>query len=172
MFHEASRFHVNSLSSWDTSRVTSMAFMFASAEHFNGELNWNVARVQHFHGMFQNADMFRGEGLAQWDVTGAIDKLPTVNQEVDSYGFVSMFDGARDFDQDISHWDMRYARKLDFMFRVRTPCRNNWFAVSCTWVCCVFCLMPKPNSYFTLVRRTLMHSIKIYHFGTLIRSLK
>jgi surface protein len=117
MFQYAARLHINSLSSWDTSRVTSMSFMFASASHFNGELDWNVARVQHFHGMFQNADLFNAGGPALWDVSGAIDKLP-IDPDADSYGFVSMFEGAKDFNQDISHWDMRYALKLDFMFRV------------------------------------------------------
>jgi len=46
-------------------------------------------------------------------VSGAVDA-----PESDAYGFVAMFDGARDFNQDISHWDMRAASKLDFMFRV------------------------------------------------------
>ena len=50
--------------------------------------------------------------IGEWDVTGAFD-----NPEHDKYAFVSMFDGARDFSQDISHWDIRGASSLRAMFR-------------------------------------------------------
>jgi Mycoplasma protein of unknown function, DUF285 len=142
-----------------------MAFMFAFASHFNGELDWDVARVQQFHGMFQNADMFNAGGPTLWDVSGAVDKVP-IDPDTDSYGFVSMFEGARDFNQDISHWDMRFALKLDFMFRVSPVSFAALLMATLYWSC------SHSNVTSLLGCRMLTRLTKIYRRGTLIKSRK
>ena len=55
------------ISTWDTSKVTNMEFMFDGASSFNQPLNnWNVSNVEDMEGMFQNAISFNQPLHAPW----------------------------------------------------------------------------------------------------------
>ena len=69
MFSGAIAF-VGNLSNWDTSQVTTMAYMFYRASAFvGGDLsNWDVSQVTNMVSMFYYASAFVGDiSLSTWD---------------------------------------------------------------------------------------------------------
>jgi Mycoplasma protein of unknown function, DUF285 len=67
-FHSAASFNQDLF--WDTTKVTDMGKMFASADTFNGDVStWNVANVVTMEQMFQFATFFQARnGLSNWNV--------------------------------------------------------------------------------------------------------
>lgn len=89
---------------WDTSSVTSMAFMFAGADKFNQDINgWDTAVVTTMQGMFMGATRFN-QPLAAWDTS-----------QVTNMG--AMFTLARAFNQPIGSWDTARVTDMNSMFR-------------------------------------------------------
>jgi len=61
------------ISTWDTSKVTNMEFMFDHASSFNQPLNnWNVSNVTNMTHMFDGATSFN-QPLNNWDVSKVAD---------------------------------------------------------------------------------------------------
>jgi surface protein len=59
-----------SLTGFDTSRVTDMSFMFFGAAAFNQPLTgFDTSRVTRMVGMFDGAAAFNGAGLVDWNTT-------------------------------------------------------------------------------------------------------
>ena len=102
-FLGATLFNRPGLNDLDTSSVTNMSQMFASAAAFNQPLdNWNVSIVDNMNNMFSGATAF-DQDISGWNVSS-----------VDNMG--NMFSGATVFDQDISGWNVSSVTTMIFMF--------------------------------------------------------
>ena len=81
------------LSSWETSSVTTMAFMLMGQIEFNQDIGlWDVSNVTNMNYMFYEAEAFN-QDIGSWDVSNVTD----MNR---------MFIGASAFNQDIGSWDV------------------------------------------------------------------
>jgi len=90
------------MSSWDTSTITDMSYMFEEATTFNQTMNsWNTASVTNMSYMFHNAENFDSP-VGNWDVSNVKDMS-------------SMFRGASFFNQNIASWDVSAVTRMDFM---------------------------------------------------------
>ena len=79
---------------WDTSNLTSLASSFQGTSSFNQSLgSWDVGNVQLFIDTFKDSKLFVGLGLPGWDTSSAVS-------------FAGMFNGASEFNQDLSAWNI------------------------------------------------------------------
>ena len=79
---------------WDTSNLTSLASSFQGTSSFNQSLgSWDVGNVQIFIDTFKDSKLFVGLGLPGWDTSSAVS-------------FAGMFNGASEFNQDLSAWNI------------------------------------------------------------------
>ena len=80
------------ISSWDTSSVTTMEAMFASATSFNQDISgWDTAMVTTMQSMFNGATAFN-QDISRWNTA----QVTTME---------AMFYRATSFNQDIRCWD-------------------------------------------------------------------
>ena len=112
------------ISSWDTSKNTSMSRMFANTD-FNQDIsNWDTGEVTNMYNAFQNAWEFN-QDISRWDTRKVVTmrqtfrlakrfnqdisewKIPAVN---DMRGFLKQ---TEDFDQDLSDWDVTGVTQCD-----------------------------------------------------------
>ena len=76
------------ISTWITSAITDMCYMFSGARAFNGNISaWNTASVTNMSGMFRDAHTFNGN-ISAWNTASV-----TIMYE--------MFDGATAYNGDI-----------------------------------------------------------------------
>ncbi len=86
------------ISNWDTSKVTSMSYMFHEARSFNQPLNnWNVSKVwdmthRYMLLMFEDASSFN-QPLNNWNVSNVT-------------GMGGMFAAATSFNQPLNNWNV------------------------------------------------------------------
>lgn len=92
-------FSVPDLNGWDTSRATTMRYMFRGAENFNGDLSWNVQAVTDMQGMFENCTHLEGTSLANWQ-TGSV------------VSFREFLARATSFRGDLSGWNVKSATDM------------------------------------------------------------
>jgi surface protein len=95
-FYQATTFNAD-ISSWDTSKVTDMDWMFAIAEAFNNNGSpyigsWDTSKVRAMNGVFYSARKF-DQNIGSWD-TALVTSM--------SY----MFYGATIFNQNLSGWNV------------------------------------------------------------------
>ena len=91
------------ISTWNTSGVTNMSFLFAEKESFDADLSlWNTSRVTTFEGMFYRAEAFN-HSLEKWDVGNA-------------QNLRNMFAGATSFDQNLASWRIPSSAALANIF--------------------------------------------------------
>jgi surface protein len=91
------------ITSWDTSNVTNMSYMFYYAEEFNQDISsWDTSSVTDMRYMFSGAREFN-KNIGSWD---------TSNVTVMTY----MFYYAEEFNQDISSWDTSSVTDMSTMF--------------------------------------------------------
>jgi surface protein len=87
---EKCKWRFGHISSWNTSRVTTMERAFQNREHFQKDISrWDVSNVTNMNWMFQRATHFNGD-LSHWNV-GNVRSLSC------------MFYGATRFNGDLSH---------------------------------------------------------------------
>jgi surface protein len=99
---EECRFWFGHISSWNTTRVTNMEYIFYLRDTFNEDISrWNVQNVQKMGYMFYQATQFNGD-LSSWDVSSVTDMY-------------SMFHGAKEFNGDISQWDVSKVTDMSFL---------------------------------------------------------
>lgn len=111
LFHKFPDFN-GDISTWNTSRVESMAQMFLGSA-FNGDISkWDVSRVQLMAGMFENS-VFTGD-ISHWNVSSLIHctgmfKNSVFNGDIARWdmrnleGAMEMFQGSK-FNRDIAQW--------------------------------------------------------------------
>ena len=93
------------ISSWDTSRVTNMSYMFydMSGSLFNQDIGkWNTSSVTIMQGMFTRTLAFN-QNIGSWNVSSVT-------------GMWGMFGGASAFNQDISSWNTSKVTDMGHMF--------------------------------------------------------
>ncbi len=109
MLWKATKFN-RDLDNWNVERVYLMDWMFAETNYFDGlTRNWNVSTVEDMSYMFYNAGV-SGQSLGAsctncgfWDVSEVTN-------------FSHMFDGANNFDDDLSGWTPIKADDMSYMF--------------------------------------------------------
>ncbi len=128
MFEEASNFD-NPLNYWDVRLVENMQAMFKNAALFNRSLNdWDVSNVKNFAAMFQSASVFN-KSLDNWVLSPQLTNLNYMfweatrfNQPLDNWVTTNIkslqgtFRKARDFNQDLSTWDVSEVTRMDKLF--------------------------------------------------------
>ncbi len=91
------------ISTWDTSEVTNMSNLFASATDFNDDIGgWNVSQVTNMSSMFFDATDFN-QDIGGWH-TSQVTNMS------------SMFFRATAFNQDIGGWDTSQVTDMSCMF--------------------------------------------------------
>jgi surface protein len=96
------------ISTWDTSNVTSMTYAFDNRSSFNTSINnWNVSMVNNMLGMFQNAKDFN-QNIGRWNV-GSVTNMNAM--------FICKATAQGVFNQDISRWDVSSVSNMEYMFQ-------------------------------------------------------
>jgi surface protein len=97
----------SNISTWDTSNVTNMSFMFEEATGFNQNISsWNTSNVTDMSYMFKNTDVFN-QSIGAWDTSN----VTTME---------SMFQQATNFNQPIGAWDTSNVTTMESMFQQAT----------------------------------------------------
>ena len=127
MFYETYYANPTGMSSWDTSNVTDMSYMFYEASFNQNIGSWNVSSVTDMRAMFYGAENFN-QNIGSWNVSSVTDMLSmfygatVFNQNIGSWdvssvtNMASMFSNARDFNQDIGSWDVSAVTNMSGMF--------------------------------------------------------
>ncbi|WP_299246482.1 BspA family leucine-rich repeat surface protein [uncultured Aquimarina sp.] len=138
MFADSGINTTGNLNSWNVSNVTSFYRMFIACPNFNQPLdNWNVSNATSLRGMFHHAINFN-QDISGWDVgkcrnfaqmfLTSDDQTHLFNQDISSWNvgeFVtdtqniemySMFKNAKNFDADLSGWDVSRVTNFNQMF--------------------------------------------------------
>ena len=116
------------MNGWNTSMVTSMAYMFSGASSFNQPIgSWDVSRVTNMAHMFSGASSFI-RLIGSWDVSSVTDMSymffedPSFNQLLDSWVVSNvitmrhMFDSASSFNTPLGSWDVSSVTDMSHMF--------------------------------------------------------
>ena len=115
--YRLNKFNHPSISTWNTTAVTDMSYVFSGNPDFNQNINsWDVSNVTAFQGMFSGVSSFN-QPLDQWDISSATNlnamfaNAISFNQDITGWNTSNvinmdmMFSGCTNFDQDISQWD-------------------------------------------------------------------
>ena len=123
------------LSLWDVRNVKNMAGMFKGASNFTSDLSkWDTSNVTDMSYMFQGANKFTsdlstkqtGERLLCIKETGSGNNTTNEIYQVTSYkawdtsnvtNMSHMFQGARQFESDLSNWDTSQVTNMSHMFQ-------------------------------------------------------
>ena len=116
------------ISSWDTSQVTNMEYMFDLAESFNQDISkWDTSKVTNMESMFQSATSFN-QNIGSWDTSQVVNmgymftEATSFNQSIGNWNTSQvtsmrfMFRFATSFDQNIGSWDTSQVTDMDLMF--------------------------------------------------------
>ena len=127
------------IGTWNVAPATSMKELFMGKTDFNADISgWDVSNVKDFTCMFAKScpagtaltdwpviaagsGMKFNQNIGSWDVSGA--GLYNINESGGGYGgssggFVGMFYGCEDFNQDISLWNVHRTTKYDMQMRL------------------------------------------------------
>jgi len=115
------------ISTWDTSGVTKMDYLFCYADQFNEDISkWDTSNVVDMSGMFDNAKKFN-QDISGWDVSKVTNMYAmftyasTFNQNLNSWKVDNVIDmtgifwEAISFDQ-VLCWELNPGVKKDWMF--------------------------------------------------------
>jgi len=115
------------ISTWNTSKVVNMTYMFANSEFNNPIGNWNVESVVNFTTMFAGNKVFN-QPIGNWQTSSVgnthamFEGAESFDQDISGWNvsrvgdFSRMFNGAESFNQDISTWDVSMGSNFEFMF--------------------------------------------------------
>ncbi|SMG54307.1 surface protein, partial [Marivirga sericea] len=101
--------------------------MFSGATIFNQDVSaWDVSKVNSFLGMFESATAFDNGGVAlDWTTVGQSPNVSTVRMNF-------MFNGAENFNQDVSAWDVSKVDNFVAMFVSASAFDNGGVALDWT----------------------------------------
>jgi surface protein len=107
-FYGCTPFNQN-LSSWNTSKVTNFSSMFYLDVNYNnlgdsGINNWDVSKCINFNSMFLNAYKFN-QPLGNWNFS-----------TISNFTLSSTLSGTREFDQNLSSWNLNRCTTLNSTF--------------------------------------------------------
>jgi len=124
----AGLFNDASVSGWDTSNLTNMSYMFASATGFNRPIgSWNTSAVTTMRQMFGSTTAFN-QNISAWDTSSVTTMrdmfagVTTFNQPLNSWdtgnvdNMFAMFSGASAFNQPLDNWSTGAVTDMAFMF--------------------------------------------------------
>ncbi|WP_353779572.1 BspA family leucine-rich repeat surface protein, partial [Winogradskyella sp. 3972H.M.0a.05] len=145
MFRDATSFTGDYMSSWDTSNIINMDYMFRNTPVFNGDISlWDVSAVTSMLGMFREASMFDVD-ISGWDVSAVtimrqmFDRASSFNRDIGTWdvsnvaNMRSMFVNAFDFDQNIGNWDISSVSDMGNMFSGANLSTPNYDATLIGW---------------------------------------
>jgi len=99
------------ISTWDTSKVTSMDYLFRENEAFNADIGkWDVSNVERMNFMFKGALSFN-HYLGLWDVGNVMQ-------------MIGMFSDAKAFNQSLNQWDVSKLLISSEMFKGASTFNN------------------------------------------------
>ncbi len=108
------------ISSWNTSSLTDMNYMFHGATSFNQDISdWDVSGIDGFVMVFEDATSFN-QDLSGWNTSFATN----MNR---------LFTRALSFDQDISTWDVSNVSSMRDMFLKVSLSTPNYDALLIGW---------------------------------------
>lgn len=97
MFSGSIKFNDPNVTLWNTSAVTNLSRTFAGATLFNQDIStWDTSSVNYLWATFQNAVNFN-QPIGLWNTSAVID-------DGRYSGMNEMFNGAVNFDQDLTQW--------------------------------------------------------------------
>ena len=115
------------ISTWDTSGVTKMKWLFEAKSSFNEDISsWDTSGVTSMKGMFAEASAF-DQDIGSWDTSGVTTmedmfaEASAFNQDIGDWAVQSvtdmsgMFEGASAFDQDLG-WCVGINQDIDDAF--------------------------------------------------------
>ena len=129
MFQGAKEFDQD-ISDWNVTMVENMVGMFAQTEKFNMPLTWDdkLGNVLDMNGMFQDAKLFN-QDISNWNMKSVMNTsfmfsrtekfnrpLKWGNKIKNVKYMPGMFQGAKEFDQDISDWNVTMVENMVGMF--------------------------------------------------------
>ena len=116
------------ISTWDTSKVTDMSFMFSQANDFNQNISgWDTSKVTDMENMFFQTAAFN-QDISAWDVSSVLNmkdmfqQATAINQDLNAWDVSSvtdmnnMFGDALSFNQDIGGWNTSQVTTMASMF--------------------------------------------------------
>jgi len=146
MFQSSGITTINKINLWNTSNITSMSGMFASATAFNQALSFGTSAVTNMDFMFQNATSFN-QSLISFN-TGQVTKMAFMFQNATSFNqslstfntknvtnMNSMFANASSFNQSLSTFNTKNVTNMAAMFDGATAFNQNigsWNVVNVT----------------------------------------
>jgi surface protein len=149
---------------WNTSNVTDMAYMFASALVFNKNIgNWNTDKVTNMEAMFSYTNKFN-QDISTKQVNLQTEKYTAWNTS-NVNNMSSMFDGAKKFNQNISNWNTSKVSNMSYMFDSSEEFNQNvlsWDLTSLKNATDMFLGAIAFNDKFTNYCPTFNYSIKCY----------
>jgi len=120
------------ISSWDTSAITSMSWLFQGQVNFNSNINsWDTSNVISMAGMFDGATSFN-QPIGGWTTDGVTSmnnmfkSATQFNQPIGTWttnnvtSMAGMFNGATQFNQPIGDWTMDGVTSMVEMFKSAT----------------------------------------------------
>lgn len=128
---------------WNTSSASTMMSMFSSCGAFNQSLSsFDTSRVTSMRGIFYSAVSFTGTGLANWDTALVTDMNYFASGALEFEGDIggwsvsnvetlyAAFYSARRFNTDLSFWTLPKANDLRYAFYGASDFRQNL----CSWL--------------------------------------
>ena len=154
-FEGATQFNDSNITTWNTSNVANMRFMFWNADSFNQNIaNWNTSKVTDMIGMFQGADNFN-QNIANWNTSNVtsmssmFQAATSFNQNIGNWNtsnvttMFEMFRSASNFNGNIGNWNVSKVTNMANMFRDATSFNQNLSS----W--CVANISSKPSNFDT-----------------------
>jgi surface protein len=147
------------VTSWDTSSVTNMSYMFSGNSAFNQDIgNWNTSSVTNMSYMFSGNSAFN-QDIGNWNTSSVTNMSymfrdnSAFNQDIGNWNTSSvtnmsyMFSGNSVFNQDIGNWNTSSVTNMSYMFRDNSAFNQdigNWNTSSVTNMSYMF----RDNSAF------------------------